>query len=148
MKFDVNTLKSTSFWASAATIIAIWISTTFTNLNGRWAVIASTAVAGLYALSRGIAKKDTDLKRGWHTTEFWLGVIQVALIVIAGIENNIPPRYAAMATAALTGLYALARSLAVPTPSLSVIATGDVPVDDPTVVDGDDTQLPPPPPAK
>ena len=50
--------KTTEFWVSVATIItAIVGPLLFEKLPADWSVIASAFIAGLYAVSRGLAKR-------------------------------------------------------------------------------------------
>jgi hypothetical protein len=72
-------------------------------------------------------------KPGYKTTEFWVTAITSAAALVAALSGNLSPRYAALAAAISTGLYAIGRGLAkVPTPI--------VPPVQPTTV------APPPPP--
>jgi hypothetical protein len=57
------------------------------------------------------------VKPGYKTTEFWVTAIVSAAGLIAALSGHLAPRYAALAAAASSGLYAVARGLAkVPTP--------------------------------
>ncbi len=50
--------KTTEFWVSLVTIIAsIGGPILFDKLPADWSVIASAFIAGLYAVSRGLAKR-------------------------------------------------------------------------------------------
>jgi hypothetical protein len=56
-------------------------------------------------------------KPGFKTTEFWVTVLTSAAALVAALSGNLAPRYAAIAAAVSTGLYAIGRGLAkVPTP--------------------------------
>ncbi len=52
------------------------------------------------------------MRRGIHTSEFWLTVATAAGSVAASLQGVLPPRYAAIAGATATGLYAVSRGLA------------------------------------
>lgn len=57
------------------------------------------------------------LKPGYKTTEFWVTALTSAAALIAALSGHLSPRYAAIAAAVSTGLYAIGRGLAkVPTP--------------------------------
>ena len=58
------------------------------------------------------------LKPGHLTTEFWLTVAVDLGALIAAIGDQLPPRYAALASTVATGLYALARGWAKSSPAL------------------------------
>ena len=50
-------VKTSEFWMSLAAISATIISSVMGNLPPQWAAISAAVVAGLYAYSRGQAKK-------------------------------------------------------------------------------------------
>lgn len=52
------------------------------------------------------------LKPGYKTTEFVVTVLTALGALVAAISDQLPPRYAAIAAAASTGAYAVARGLA------------------------------------
>jgi hypothetical protein len=57
------------------------------------------------------------MKPGFKTTEFALAVLVGLGSFIASVADYLPPRYAAMASAVVVGLYGISRGLAkVPTP--------------------------------
>jgi len=57
------------------------------------------------------------LKPGYKTTEFWVTALTSAAALVAALSGHLSPRYAAIAAAVSTGLYAIGRGLAkVPTP--------------------------------
>jgi hypothetical protein len=57
------------------------------------------------------------VKPGYKTTEFWVTAITSAAALVAALSGNLSPRFAAIAAAVSSGLYAVARGLAkVPTP--------------------------------
>jgi len=48
--------KTTEFWGSAAAGVAVFLSALQGSLPPKYAALAGTLIAGLYALSRGLAK--------------------------------------------------------------------------------------------
>jgi len=52
------------------------------------------------------------MKPGYKTTEFWIAVIVAAASFVASVADKLPPRYSALASAAVAVGYSLARGLA------------------------------------
>lgn len=52
------------------------------------------------------------LKAGYKTTEFWLTVATEVGILAAAVADALPPKWAAVASAASGAAYAVARGLA------------------------------------
>lgn len=52
------------------------------------------------------------MTRGYRTTEFWVTVLTQLALLISAVADALPPRYAAIASAAVGGLYAISRGLA------------------------------------
>jgi len=52
------------------------------------------------------------VKPGVHTSEFWLSVVVVLAVGIDALAGSLPDRYAGIAVAVASGLYALSRGLA------------------------------------
>lgn len=52
------------------------------------------------------------MKPGVHTTEFWLTLAVQVGNLIAALQNDLSPHWAAVVAAASAGLYALARGWA------------------------------------
>lgn len=52
------------------------------------------------------------MKPGYLTTEFWATMLAALIALIAALADALPPRYAAIAGAIATGLYAVSRGLA------------------------------------
>lgn len=48
--------RTTEFWVSALTIAGLVIASLATSLPPRYAAIGASVAAGLYAISRGLAK--------------------------------------------------------------------------------------------
>jgi hypothetical protein len=51
-------------------------------------------------------------KAGYKTTEFWVTALTSAAALVAALSGHLSPRYAAIAAAVSTGLYAIGRGLA------------------------------------
>lgn len=51
-------------------------------------------------------------KPGYRTTEFWVTTLTSLAAFIAALSSHLAPRYAAVAAAIASGLYALSRGLA------------------------------------
>lgn len=52
------------------------------------------------------------VKPGYRTTEFWVTTLTSLAALVAALSSHLAPRYAAIAAAVSSGLYALARGLA------------------------------------
>ncbi len=52
------------------------------------------------------------MKPGYKTTEFWLAVLVSAGALVAALADQLPPKYAALASAVSGAAYALSRGLA------------------------------------
>lgn len=49
-------------------------------------------------------------KPGWKTTEFWMTVVSQISTVVGVFQGSISPKYAAIISASLTGIYGLIRA--------------------------------------
>jgi len=56
--------------------------------------------------------KAAPAKPGWQTTEFWVTVLTAVGATAASATNNLPPRYATLATTISVVAYAISRGLA------------------------------------
>jgi len=56
--------------------------------------------------------KSAPAKPGWQTTEFWVTVLTAVGATAAAATNNLPPRYATLATTISVVAYAISRGLA------------------------------------
>jgi hypothetical protein len=52
------------------------------------------------------------MKPGYKTTEFWVAVLVAVGSLIAALADQLPPKYAALASAVSGAAYALSRGLA------------------------------------
>ena len=105
-------IKRTEFWiALLATIGAV-----FANSQGwitpEYAAIVATVSAAAYALSRGLAKYNNDLKRGWKTTEFWVGLVGAAVVVFESVSGNISADTVVILNSIIGVIYAISRGFA------------------------------------
>ena len=73
------------------------------------------------------------LKPGYKTTEFLVVVLTNVGVIVAAAADWLPPRYAALAAAASTAAYAIARGLAKLNPPKSVEVTNAPPAPPTTV---------------
>jgi hypothetical protein len=56
--------------------------------------------------------KDTHVKPGWRTTEFWVNALLIVGLVVAASASSLAPRYAAIGAAISGSAYAISRGLA------------------------------------
>lgn len=56
--------------------------------------------------------KAPPAKAGWKTTEFWATILLNVGVAAAAGSSNLPPRYAAIASAVSVSAYAFSRALA------------------------------------
>lgn len=52
------------------------------------------------------------IKSGWRSSEFWVTVLPIIGTWAMAMEDIVPPKYAALATAIATSAYTIARGLA------------------------------------
>jgi hypothetical protein len=88
MAFNPNTFKTAEFWAFVLTTVAAWVGTLTSQVGSNTAVWVTAVSASLYALSRGLAKANFDVKNFWETTEFW-GLVLAAGVEIVGYWQDI-----------------------------------------------------------
>lgn len=107
--------KTTEFWVTLFATIGVFLA----GLNGavppQYAIYLTTAIAVAYAASRGIAKYGTDLKRGWQTSEFWVGALTVGLTVLQTVQSNVPDKTVALVATIVTATIAAVRAFSKPT---------------------------------
>jgi magnesium-transporting ATPase (P-type) len=108
-------IYTTEFWGSAAAVLAAWILSFLDVIPPQYGAIASAVAAVLYAISRGIAKKDNDLRLGYKTSEFWLSVLAILGMAVAAVPGALPASVATIVSATVVAGYAIARALAKPT---------------------------------
>lgn len=59
-----------------------------------------------------VVVKAAPAKPGWQTTEFWVTVLTAVGATAAAATDNLPPRYATLATTISVVAYAISRGLA------------------------------------
>ncbi len=72
---NTRTLKTLEFLLLVLGYVGPWLATLTTSLDTRYAVYGNVLVTAIYALTRGLAKINTDGKNYWQTTEFYATVI-------------------------------------------------------------------------
>lgn len=85
-----KTLASWEFISFVFVSVGAWLLEWGDKLSGAQAIYLSAAAAGVTAVSRGLAKHDSDTKNWWETTEFWVAVIggaQATLAQLVGVAN-------------------------------------------------------------
>lgn len=128
MNFDSfkQDLRTTEFWAMVFTVAGTWLATLVTNLPTVWGVYASVAATAFYAVAKGIQKNSTDFAHGWSTSEFWAGIVSVAILGFASIENTIPSKFAVIGTVLNLISFTISRAVAKPDPeTLSAVRAGE-----------------------
>jgi hypothetical protein len=60
-------------------------------------------------------------KPGYRTSEFFVTLAVGLAVLIASIADYLPPRYAAIASAVVAGLYAVSRGLAKQPPAIRAV---------------------------
>lgn len=88
---NLSTLRSWEFVLLVLTNAAAWLANLADTggVSDHDAVLVSAASAGLYALARGLAKRDYDGKPFYMTTEFYVAVLGAATAVVAKLEGTI-----------------------------------------------------------
>lgn len=108
---NLEFLKRTTFWTVFVLVIGTWITQFTGYLPTEWAATATIAATGAYALSRGLAKHDNDLKNGINTTEFWVGVAGVVIVVVAAFDGALSVEMAQLLAVIQAGVYAISRGI-------------------------------------
>lgn len=108
---SISTFKTTEFWIALLTILGAVALQLTDVLPASWAAIVITVSACAYAASRGVAKYGMELKRGWQTTEFWIGILGVGVMIIASINTDWSAKWAALLSAIVAAFYTLSRGV-------------------------------------
>jgi hypothetical protein len=87
--FNPKTFRTLEFLLLVVVNVAAWLTAIAGSLPDRWAVYATAASGAGYALWRGLAKQNSDVKDYWHTSEFWVAVIASLPAIIAAFANTI-----------------------------------------------------------
>ena len=109
---NLEFLKRTTFWTIFTLVVGTWITQFTGYLPTEGAAMATIAATGSYALSRGLAKYSNDMKNGLSTTEFWVGVAGVVIVVVAAFDGALSVKMAESLALIQGGVYALSRGLA------------------------------------
>lgn len=139
MNFNPKTFKTLEFLLVVLANVAAWLLAVVDYMPTRYAVYATALAGAMYALSRGLAKVNTDVKDYWQTTEFWVAAASSVPAIIAAFADTIgPTTYGIIQTiiVMVTGIMNGARKD-------PAVATGAVPVvavtgmNDPDIPDED-----------
>lgn len=87
--FNPKTFRTLEFLLLVLVNAAAWLTTVAGSLPERWAVYATAASGAGYALWRGLAKQNADIKNYWQTSEFWVAVLASAPAVVAAFADTI-----------------------------------------------------------
>jgi acid phosphatase family membrane protein YuiD len=87
--FNRNTLFSLPFILLVLTNVAAFLATTGGTVSSHNAWVFAALSAGVYALSRGLAKFNSDGKPFYLTTEFWVAVLGAVGAVVAASQGHI-----------------------------------------------------------
>jgi hypothetical protein len=105
-------LTSSGFLLSIGSVVVAWASYLAGALPAEYAVYITAGAGIIYALSRGLAKFNTELKSGFKTREFWLAVASVAVTVLVAIPGVVSPELAAAMGGSVLAAYGVSRGLA------------------------------------
>lgn len=83
-----KTLLSWEFISFVLVSAGAWLLDWAGQIGGTTAVYLAAAAAGVTAISRGLAKKDADLKNWWETTEFYVALIGGAQACLADLGGT------------------------------------------------------------
>jgi hypothetical protein len=86
-----KTFKSLEFIVFALVTVGAWLGTLTDTVSPHTAVFTTAISASLYAVGRGLAKANTDVKDFWQTTEFWSLVLGTAVSVVGYWQDVIGP---------------------------------------------------------
>ena len=106
--------KSTAWWTTIAMAAGAWLAAIGGIVPANWAAVIATGSVVAYAISRGLAKHNADFKGGVKTTEFWVGLAQVAVIVAAAVPGAVTDKVAAVLVATIAAVYTISRGAAAP----------------------------------
>jgi hypothetical protein len=101
-----------------AVALGAWLAAIGGVVPTSWAAVIATASVVAYAISRGLAKYGSDMKGGIHSTEFWIGIAQVAVIVCAAVPGEVTNKLAAVLVATIAAVYTVSRGVAAPADDL------------------------------
>jgi hypothetical protein len=71
-----------------------------------------TEAKGSHSMTVTAPPKAAPATPGWQTTEFWVTILTAVGATAAAATNNLPPRYATLASTIAVVAYAISRGLA------------------------------------
>ena len=108
---NLSTFKTTEFWVAMLGVIGAVTLQLLDILPPEYAAILVTVSACAYAASRGVAKYGVELSRGWETTEFWIGILSVGVLVITALNTSWSAEWAAILSSVIAAFYTLSRGI-------------------------------------
>jgi hypothetical protein len=125
LSINPKTFKTLEFYLIVLAAIGPWLANAaMDSVDAQEALTWNVLAAAAYALSRGFAKINTDVKDFWHTSEFWIAVIGSAAAGIGVLNDTL----GGTRWAQLQGLLLAAASIANGMRKDPMVATGAVPV--------------------
>lgn len=125
LSINSKTFKTLEFYAVVLAAIIPWLANAaLDSVDAQEALTWNVLAAAAYALSRGIAKVNTDVKDFWLTSEFWVAVIGSAAAGIGVLNDTL----GGTRWAQLQGLLLAAISIANGIRKDPMVASGAVPV--------------------
>ena len=103
--------ERTEFWIALLGMLGGWVLALTSIVPAQYAAYLTVASAVAYAISRGLAKYNNDIKLGIHTSEFWLAVVGVVIIVAQAIPGHISAQVAAILSALVAAFYQVSRGM-------------------------------------
>lgn len=110
--------RTVEFWVTLLAAIGVFGAGLQGAIPANYSVYLTTGIAVAYAASRALTKWGTDLKRGYQTSEFWIGGLVFALTLAQTVQSNVPDKTVALSVTVLTAAIAFARALSKPTPAI------------------------------
>lgn len=108
---DVASLKTTSFWITLTVQVGLILGNLVDVVPAQWALYFAAGSFVSYTIGRTITKYRADFKRGFHTTEFWIGLVVVAQAALDAYNDSVPNTYTAGLVVAVAAVYKIARAL-------------------------------------
>lgn len=124
MNLNPKTFKTLEFLLLVLSNLAGWLLAVADYIPDRWAIYATAASGALYALWRGLAKQNTDVKDYWHTSEFYVALITSLPAVIGAFADTLDAKSYGIIQAAIVAFLGVANGLR----KDPMVATGAVPV--------------------
>ena len=134
-----NAIHTTEFWITLLAGLGAWALTWQSSLSPTYAVAATVVSVVAYTVSRSIQKNNADLKRGYRSTEFWLGVAAILGATLAAINDDIHLPVLAGAAAIISSAVTIARGIAKPSLDPADSPFDGVPTDSTPNDEGDDS---------